>query len=55
MIMTIDADGNMVVVTWWERNNTANEPVMRISNDGGTTFGQMLQLSKNGTIDAVSD
>jgi hypothetical protein len=51
----IDADGDTVVVTWWERNNKANEPVMRISNDGGATFKQMLQLSKNGTIGAISD
>ena len=47
----IDADGDTAVVTWWERNNTANEPVARISSDGGATFGPILQLSQNGTLD----
>ncbi|MGD9672266.1 MAG: hypothetical protein AB7U98_02170 [Candidatus Nitrosocosmicus sp.] len=47
----IDAEDNRVVVTWWERNNTADEPVMRISDDAGETFGPMLQLSQNGTLD----
>ena len=46
----IAADGVKVVVTWWERNQTSNEPVMIISNDGGKTFGPMLKLSNNGTI-----
>ncbi len=46
----IDADSDTVVVTWWERNDTVDEPVMRISNDAGATFGPMLQLSQNGTI-----
>ena len=50
----IDADSNTVVVTWWERNNTDNEPVMRISDDGGATFGPMLQLSQNGTIGNIA-
>jgi hypothetical protein len=46
----INANGNTVAVTWWERNNTANVPVMRISHDSGATFGPLLQLSQNGTI-----
>lgn len=46
----IDAEDSHVVVTWWERNSTSNEPVMRVSNDGGATFGPLLQLSQNGTI-----
>jgi hypothetical protein len=46
----IAADGVRVVVTWWERNQTSNEPVMTISNDGGKTFGPTLKLSTNGTI-----
>ncbi|MFL6470318.1 MAG: hypothetical protein ACJ71H_05650 [Nitrososphaeraceae archaeon] len=32
-------------VTWWERNQTMNEPVMRISNDNGKTFGEKIMLS----------
>jgi hypothetical protein len=46
----IDASGNRVFVTWWERNATSNEPVLRISTDNGKTFGPILKLSANGTI-----
>jgi hypothetical protein len=46
----IAADGDTVIVTWWERNQTAEEPIMRISTDGGETFGSLLLLSANGTI-----
>ncbi len=46
----ISADGDTVAVTWWERNQTANEPVLRISTDAGQTFGPLLQLSQNGTL-----
>ncbi|HJT49872.1 MAG TPA: hypothetical protein VJ729_16955 [Nitrososphaeraceae archaeon] len=42
----IAADGNNVYVTWWERNQTTNEPVMRISNDNGNAFGQLIMLSE---------
>jgi hypothetical protein len=44
-------DGN-VIVTWWERNSTSNEPVMKVSNDNGGTFGPILKLATNGTIGA---
>jgi hypothetical protein len=37
------ADGN-IVVTWWERPSTSNEPVMKVSNDNGQTFGQVLRM-----------
>jgi hypothetical protein len=46
----IAADGVRVVITWWERNQTSDEPVMIISDDGGKTFGALLKLSTNGTI-----
>ena len=47
---------NNVIVTWWERANaTSNEPVMRISNDKGQTFGPLLKLATNGTIDSNHD
>lgn len=46
----IAADGVKVAITWWERNQTSNEPVMIISDDGGKTFGPLLRLSTNGTI-----
>ena len=35
----IAASGNSVYVTWWERNDTSDEPVARVSNDNGATFG----------------
>jgi hypothetical protein len=41
----IAAAGSNVYVTWWERNQTMNEPVMRVSNDNGKTFGQEIMLS----------
>jgi hypothetical protein len=41
----IVAAGRNVYVTWWERNATSNEPVMRVSNDNGKTFGQEMTLS----------
>jgi hypothetical protein len=46
----IAAAGSNVYITWWERNQTMNEPVMRVSNDNGKTFGPILNLSANGTI-----
>ena len=41
----IAAAGSNVYVTWWERNQTINEPMMRISNDNGKTFGEKIMLS----------
>ncbi len=46
----IDATGNKVLVTWWESNQTADIPVMRISADKGDTFGPLMKLATNGTI-----
>lgn len=46
----IDSDGNSVVVTWWETNQTSDIPVMKVSNDNGKTFGSFLKLGTNGTI-----
>ena len=43
----IAAAGNNVYITWWERNATSNEPVMRTS---GKTFSPILRLAANGTI-----
>ena len=41
----IAASGNNVYVTWWERNQTMNEPFIRISDDNGKTFGPTIMLS----------
>jgi len=50
----IEADGDTVLVTWWERNQTAEEPIVRISTDNGETFGPTLKLATNGTIGAAA-
>ena len=49
----IAADNDNVIVTWWERNATSNEPVVTISKDNGTTFTPIMKLAANGTIDMV--
>ena len=46
----ISADEGRVAVSWWERNQTLNEPVIRISNDNGKTFGPVLKLAPDGPI-----
>jgi hypothetical protein len=47
----IAASGDNVYVSWWERNQTtANEPVIRVSNDNGENFGPVMHLAANGTI-----
>ncbi len=43
----ISADEGKVAVTWWERNQTTNEPVIRVSSDGGKTFGPLLKLGSD--------
>ena len=46
----IAASGNNVYVSWWERaNQTSNEPVMKVSNDNGKSFGEKIMLSNNST------
>ena len=49
----IDSDADGVVVTWWESNQTSETPVMRVSDDNGETFGPLLTLAVNGTIDVA--
>ena len=46
----ISADEGRVAVSWWERNQTLNEPVIRLSNDNGKTFGPVLKLASDGPI-----
>jgi hypothetical protein len=40
------AAGSNVYVSWWERNQTSNEPVLRVSNDNAKTFGEKIMLSE---------
>ena len=46
----IAGEGDSVVVSWWETNQTSDIPVARISTDGGETFGAMMMLGANGTL-----
>lgn len=47
----LDSDGeSVVVVTWWEINQTDEIPVIRVSDDNGETFGPILRLATNETI-----
>jgi hypothetical protein len=41
----IAATRSNVYVSWWERNQTSNEPVLRVSNDNDKTFGEKIMLS----------
>jgi hypothetical protein len=47
---------NNIYIAWWTNNtDNGNEEVMfRASNDGGATFGPMLRLATNGTIDSTA-
>ena len=51
----LDSDGESVIVTWWETNETDEIPNMRVSNNNGETFGPILRLGANGTIGEESD
>ena len=46
----IGADAEMVVITWWERSNKTDVPVMKVSTDNGISFGPLLELGANGTL-----
>jgi hypothetical protein len=51
----IAGEGDTVVVSWWETNQTSDVAVARVSNDGGETFGPLLMLGTNGTIGATEE
>lgn len=53
------AVGDSVFVSWWELNENVhphtNESVLRVSNDGGQTFGPVIKLGTNGTISSTEE
>ena len=50
----LTAEGNNAYVSWWgTHQDGTQEPVIRVSNDGGHSFGPMLKLSTNGIIRGV--
>jgi hypothetical protein len=51
----ISAEGENVIVSWWEHNQTSDIPVARVSNDGGATFGPILTLAANGTLSSTEE
>jgi hypothetical protein len=51
----IHGEGDTVVVSWWETNQTSDIPVARVSNDAGETFGPMMMLGTNGTISGTEE
>jgi hypothetical protein len=46
----ISAEGGSITVSWWETNETSQEPLVRTSEDFGATFGPIMNLATNGTI-----
>jgi hypothetical protein len=46
----IAGEGETVVVSWWETNQTSDIPVARVSDDAGETFGPLMMLAANGTL-----
>jgi hypothetical protein len=49
--------GDTIYAGWFETNNQtgAEEPVLRVSNDNGATFGPMLILATNGTLGEATE
>ncbi len=51
------AEGENVIVSYWEQNETSFLPYAKVSNDGGQTFGESLNITDNafGTISEVEE
>ena len=46
----IDASGDNVYVTWWDKGTDGKDtPLLRISDDRGQTFGDIIVLTANAT------
>ena len=46
----IEGSGDNVSVSWWEKSGGKDAPVMRVSNDAGKTFGELIKLTANSTM-----
>ena len=51
----IAGEGDTVVVSWWETNQTSDIAVASISTDAGETFGELIMLGTNGTIGVTEE
>jgi hypothetical protein len=45
----IVASGDTVSVSWWDKSDGKDQPMIRVSNDGGKTFGEASVLTANST------
>jgi hypothetical protein len=45
----IAAAGDNVYVSWWDKTDSKDQPMIRVSNDGGKTFGEATILTANST------
>lgn len=45
----IVASGDNVDVSWWEKSDGKDQPMIRASNDGGKTFDEATLLTANST------
>jgi hypothetical protein len=45
---------NGVIVKFLEGNATSNQPILRINTDSGKTFGPIIKLSENETMDSTT-
>jgi hypothetical protein len=52
----VAAGENNVYVSWWETSaeTGSSESVLRVSTDAGQTFGPVLMLGTNGTINTTT-
>ncbi|HJU34881.1 MAG TPA: hypothetical protein VJ695_07150, partial [Nitrososphaera sp.] len=52
----VAAAGGNVFVSWWETSpeTGSSESVLRVSTDGGQTFGPLIMLGVNGTISTAT-
>jgi hypothetical protein len=51
----ISAEGGSITVTWWETNETSEEPLVRTSTDFGKSFGPIMNLATNGTMSEAEE
>jgi hypothetical protein len=51
---SIAASGTHVYVSWWERTDKSDEPVMRLSNDNGKTFGEKIMIREQKQVYAIT-
>ena len=45
----IEASGDNVYVSWWDKADGKDQPMIIVSNDGGKTFGKAAMLTANST------